>query len=171
MSYRHILACTDGSPRARKAVAAAAKLAGICHANLTVLFVIPPYVLPAYGEAAQYVPGVTPHLYKQRADALAKKVLAPAARLARDIGLQCETLAVNAYAEFHWAHMRCEEQELLPLAETALSAEDWEAIEAAFAGNSDPIADLREQDFDKLFTRIVNIAPAPIGLGEAWRRV
>ena len=96
MSYRHILACTDGSPRARKAVAAATKLAGICHANLTVLFVIPPYVLPAYGEAALYVPGVTAHLYKQRADALAKKVLAPAARLARDIGLQCETLAVNA---------------------------------------------------------------------------
>jgi hemerythrin-like domain-containing protein len=79
--------------------------------------------------------------------------------------------AVNAYAEFHWTHMRCEEQELLPLAETALIEEDWEAIEAAFAGNSDPIADLREQDFDKLFTRIVNIAPAPIGLGEAWRRV
>jgi hypothetical protein len=66
--------------------------------------------------------------------------------------------------------MRCEEQELLPLAETALIEEDWEAIEAAFAGNADPIADLRDQDFDKLFTRIVNIAPAPIGLGEAWRR-
>ena len=93
---RHVLACTDGSPRARRAVAAAAKLAGICHANLTVLFVIPPYVLPAYGEAALYVPGVTAHLYRQRSDALAKKVLAPAARLARDIGLQCETLAVNA---------------------------------------------------------------------------
>ena len=81
--YRHLLACTDGSPRARKAVAAAAKLAGLCGAKLTVLFVIPPYVLPAYGEAALYIPGVTPHLYKQRADALAKKVLAPAARLAR----------------------------------------------------------------------------------------
>ena len=78
--------------------------------------------------------------------------------------------AVNAYAEFHWTHMRCEEQELLPLAETALIEEDWKAIEAAFAGNADPIADLRDQDFDKLFTRIVSIAPAPIGLGEAWRR-
>ena len=86
-------------------------------------------------------------------------------------GAQDLAAAVNAYAEFHWTHMRCEEQELLPLAETALIEEDWEAIEAAFAGNSDPIADLREQDFDKLFTRIVNIAPAPIGLGEAWRRV
>jgi nucleotide-binding universal stress UspA family protein len=95
-AYGHILACTDGSPLARKAVAAAARLAGFCDAKLTVLFVIPPYVLPAYGEAAEYVPGVTPHLYKQRADALAKKVLAPAARLAKDIGLQCKTLAVNA---------------------------------------------------------------------------
>ena len=96
LSYRHILACTDGSPRARKAVAAAAQLAGLRDAKLTVLFVIPPYVLPEYGEAAQYVPGVTPHLYKQRADALAKKVLAPAARLAQKSGVDCETLAVNA---------------------------------------------------------------------------
>jgi len=78
--------------------------------------------------------------------------------------------AVNAYAEFHWNHMRLEEQELLPLAETALLEEDWEAIEAAFAGNADPIADLRDEDFDKLFTRIVSIAPAPIGLGEPWKR-
>lgn len=93
---RHILACTDGSPRARRAVAAAAKLAGFCDARLSVLFVIPPYVLPAYGEAAKYVPGVTPRLYRQRADALAKKVLAPVARLANKIGVECETLAVNA---------------------------------------------------------------------------
>ena len=110
MSYRHILGCTDGSPRARRAVATAAKLAGFCDAKLTVLFVIPPYVLPAYGEAALYVPGVTPHLYKQRADALANKVLAPAARLARNIGLQCETLAVNAAEPWsgilHAAHKR-----------------------------------------------------------------
>lgn len=107
---RRILACTDGSPRARRAVAAAAKLAGFCGAKLTVLFVIPPYVLPAYGEAAQYVPGVTPHLYKQRADALAKKVLSPAARLAKKIGVECETLAVNAAEPWtgvlHAAHKR-----------------------------------------------------------------
>lgn len=79
------------------------------------------------------------------------------------------TAAVDAYAEFHWAHMRCEEQELLPLAERALHAEDWAAIEAAFAGNQDPIADLRDQDFQRLYTRIVGIAPAPIGLGLPWK--
>ena len=107
---RRILACSDGSPRARKAVAAAAKLAGLCGARLAVVFVIPPYVLPAYGEAAQYVPGVTPQLYKQRADALAKKVLAPAARLAQKNGVACETLAVNAAEPWsgilHSAHKR-----------------------------------------------------------------
>lgn len=78
--------------------------------------------------------------------------------------------AVDAYAQFHWAHMRCEEQELLPLAEAALIEEDWQAIEAAFAGNDDPIADLRGQDFKRLYARIVSLAPAPIGLGAAWKR-
>ena len=96
MSYRRLLACTDGSARARKAVATAARLARACGAQLTVLFVMPPYVLPAYGEAAQFVPGVTPALYKQHADALARQVLVPAARIAREAGMDCETLAVNA---------------------------------------------------------------------------
>ena len=43
-------------------------------------------------------------------------------------------------------------------------------IEEAFSGNEDPIADLREKDFAALFSRIVTLAPAPIGLGEPWRR-
>ncbi len=76
--------------------------------------------------------------------------------------------AVDDYAEFHWTHMRKEEQELLPLAERVLTEEDWRAIGDAFAGNDDPIADLREKDFALLYTRIVNLAPAPIGLGERW---
>jgi hemerythrin-like domain-containing protein len=66
--------------------------------------------------------------------------------------------AVNAYAEFHWSHMRKEEQELLPLAERHLTEADWRAIDAAFVSNP---------DFEKLFTRIVNLAPAPVGLGPA----
>lgn len=77
---------------------------------------------------------------------------------------------VELYAQFHWNHMRREEHELIPLAEKALSGEDWAAIEAAFAGNQDPIADLREQDFDKLFQRIVALAPAPVGLGKKWQQ-
>ncbi len=77
--------------------------------------------------------------------------------------------AVDAYAEFHWQHMRKEEQQLLPLAERPLLPEDWTAIDAAFGANRDPIAGMRERDFEKLFTRIVNLAPAPVGLGDRWQ--
>ena len=79
--------------------------------------------------------------------------------------------AVENYSQFHWLHMGKEENELMPLARKALTAEDWAAIEAAFAGNQDPIADLREKDFDKLYQRIVNLAPAPIGLGDRWKKI
>ena len=79
--------------------------------------------------------------------------------------------AVDAYAEFHWSHMRKEEKQLLPLAERCLTEQDWREIDAGFTGNEDPIADLREQDFAKLFTRIVNLAPEPVGLGKRWKRI
>ena len=78
--------------------------------------------------------------------------------------------AADAYAQFHWDHMRKEEKELLPLAERHLTPQDWREIDAAFAGNEDPIADLREKDFDALFSRIVALAPDPVGLGERWRK-
>ncbi len=77
--------------------------------------------------------------------------------------------AVEGYAEFHWKHMRKEEHELLPLAERHLAEEDWQAIDRAFAANRDPIAGLQERDFEKLFARIANLAPAPVGLGERWK--
>lgn len=85
-------------------------------------------------------------------------------------GARAFRAAVDAYAEFHWSHMRKEEKQLLPLAERCLTAEDWREIDAGFAGNDDPIADLREQDFERLFTRIVTLAPEPVGLGERWKK-
>jgi hemerythrin-like domain-containing protein len=77
-------------------------------------------------------------------------------------------VAVDDYAAFHWSHMRKEEQQLLPLAERYLTAEDWRQIDEAFASNKDPIAGVREKDFATLFTRIVNLAPQPVGLGDRW---
>ena len=77
---------------------------------------------------------------------------------------------VDDYADFHWKHMRKEEQELMPLAEKTFSAEDWRAIDEVFEANNDPIAGIREKDFEELFTRIVNLAPAPVGLGERWKK-
>lgn len=73
---------------------------------------------------------------------------------------------VERYADFHWRHMRREEEVVLPLAERALSDDDWREIDAAFAGNADPlIAKDVDKDFQRLFKRIVNIAPPPIGVG------
>jgi len=77
--------------------------------------------------------------------------------------------AVDTYAEFHWKHMRKEEQQLLPLAQRCLTAEDWKAIDAAFVANLDPVAGMQERDYEKLFSRIANLAPAPVGLGGSWR--
>ena len=51
-------------------------------------------------------------------------------------------------------HMRCEEHEILPLAQKHLTAGDWEAIDAAFTGHTDPL--FREKagdDVHKLFQR------------------
>lgn len=78
--------------------------------------------------------------------------------------------AVERYARFHWDHMRREEHQVLPLCDAALTDPDWAGILAAFAGNEDPIADLRQSDFSSLFQRIVSLAPEPVGLGPQWRR-
>jgi len=78
---------------------------------------------------------------------------------------------VDDYAAFHWAHMRKEEEQLFPLARRYLMAEDWKLIDAAFAANPDPVAGVTERDFRELFSRIANLAPAPVGLGEPWKSV
>ena len=67
---------------------------------------------------------------------------------------------VSGYAKFHWEHMRAEETEVLPMCE----------LNEAFARNDDPIADIREKDFAELFSRIVALAPAPVGLAKPWKK-
>jgi len=74
--------------------------------------------------------------------------------------------AVEAYAAFHWDHMRCEEKEVLPLAEKHLTPEDWELIDNAFMGHADPLLGTEAgSEFEELFKKIVTLAPQPIGLG------
>ena len=70
------------------------------------------------------------------------------------------------YVDFYLKHMRTEETELMPAAEKSLSAADWAELDAAFAIDRDPlIAGVRDRHYDRLFTRIVLTAPAPIGVG------
>lgn len=78
--------------------------------------------------------------------------------------------ALDAYADFQWAHMRKEEEEILPRAEKALGAEDWSRIDAAFKSNNDPMVGVeRQQEYRELFKRVVNLMPAPMGLGPERR--
>jgi hypothetical protein len=62
--------------------------------------------------------------------------------------------------------MRTEEAELLPVAERVLTQADWDELDAEFQATRDPLAGgVREPSYDRLFTRIVMTAPAPIGVG------
>lgn len=77
-----------------------------------------------------------------------------------------ETAAI-AYVGFYLEHMRQEEAVILPAAERALTSADWHALNAAFATNQDPLNTRlpRHPQFDRLFTRIVMLAPSPVGVG------
>lgn len=76
--------------------------------------------------------------------------------------------AARRYVSFYLEHMRVEEEVILPVAEKLFNAADWKALDEAFAANRDPLVGNgpRDPSYDRLFTRIVVRAPAPIGLGD-----
>jgi len=63
--------------------------------------------------------------------------------------------------------MHLEETIIFPAAKTALSDEDWDVLDQAFDQNADPLTGKHPPSpaFEKLFSRIVSKAPAPVGLG------
>jgi len=76
--------------------------------------------------------------------------------------------ALQDYVEFYLRHMRLEETEILPVAQACLSERDWAEIDAEFVAGRDPLASgMRDERYERLFTRIVLNAPAPVGVGPA----
>ena len=74
--------------------------------------------------------------------------------------------AVERYVDDQWRHMNLEEETILPLSKQILSESDWKRIDTAFQSNVDPLVGIQAgKAFDDLFSRVVNLAPAPIGLG------
>lgn len=75
--------------------------------------------------------------------------------------------ALGPYVRSYLEHMHLEESVIFPAAEMALSEADWAALNAAFEQNADPLTGKHAPGpvFEKLFSRIVSNAPAPIGLG------
>jgi len=76
--------------------------------------------------------------------------------------------AVDRYVDKHVHHMRTEETEVLPLADKSLSDADWDAVNAAFREERDPLTSRKPSDeYQALFEKILNRLPAPYGLGPA----
>lgn len=81
-------------------------------------------------------------------------------------GLERFAAAAETFANEVTRHMAMEENRLLPLAKKYLTSEDWAQIADAFSENGDPRFDHEsDQEFRHLFTRIVHLAPPPIGVG------
>lgn len=78
--------------------------------------------------------------------------------------------AFEDYADFYRSHMLTEERAVLPLIRKHFTAEDWARANTGFIAD-DPLSGTRmaaqavEEDFARLFSKLVAAAPAPIGLG------
>ncbi|MBS0372785.1 MAG: hemerythrin domain-containing protein [Proteobacteria bacterium] len=83
--------------------------------------------------------------------------------------------SVGIYLRFYEDHMRLEEEIVLPAAERSLSEADWAEMDQAFAANHDPLGRLLagtgvsglDPLYQQLFSRIIRLAPPPVGLGGA----
>jgi hemerythrin-like domain-containing protein len=83
-------------------------------------------------------------------------------------GLTAFASIVEQQVEEALRHMSLEEKTIIPLAKKYLTTEDWIDIAEAFGENGDPrFGSKPEHEFRDLFTRIVNLAPPPIGVGPA----
>lgn len=81
-------------------------------------------------------------------------------------GFEVFAAAVEKFAELTWEHMNLEEKMIIPLAKKYLTPEDWVEIAEAFGENGDPRFGAEpDHEFRNLFSRIVNLAPPPIGVG------
>lgn len=81
-------------------------------------------------------------------------------------GREAFMAAAETFADELAVHMALEENVVLPLAKQHLLAEDWAEIAQAFGENGDPRFGAEpDHEFRSLFSRIVNLAPPPIGVG------
>jgi len=75
-------------------------------------------------------------------------------------GLRYFSDAVESYAAFLEDHMEQEENRVFPLAEKYLQPGDWQAIDAAFRANQDPLrSEQLQREFRKLKQRIAALLP------------
>jgi hemerythrin-like domain-containing protein len=74
--------------------------------------------------------------------------------------------ALTRYVDNYLKHMALEDSTILPAARQHLSADDWAELDKAFDANRDPLTGhAASEEYAPLFRKIVDSAPAPIGLG------
>lgn len=84
-------------------------------------------------------------------------------------GFEAFTDAFETYADFYRKHMLLEEREILPLLKRHFTADDWARADAGCQATPDPMSGTRspdsDEDFRRLFSKLVAATPAPLGLG------
>jgi nucleotide-binding universal stress UspA family protein len=98
--FKHILIPTDGSRLALKGARAGIQLARALGARVTAAYVIPPFMPIAYGDAAVYVPALSPQEYKQSSEKAARKALGAIEAEAKKSRVRCKSRSVTA-AQVH----------------------------------------------------------------------
>jgi len=87
--FKNILVPTDGSRLALKGAKAGIRLAKALGARVTAVYVIPPFTPVAYGDAAVYVPAISPLEYRKASEAAARKALAAVEAEAKRARVRC----------------------------------------------------------------------------------
>ena len=84
-------------------------------------------------------------------------------------GFEAFSDAFETYADFYRKHMLLEEREILPLLKRHFTADDWARADAGCQATPDPMSGTRSpdsnEDFRRLFSKLVAATPAPLGLG------
>jgi nucleotide-binding universal stress UspA family protein len=94
--FRHILLPVDGSKLALRGAKAGIRLAKALRARVTAVYVIPPFMPIAYGDAAVYVPALSPQEYKKATEKGARKALAAVEAEAKKARVRCKSRHLTA---------------------------------------------------------------------------
>ncbi len=94
--FKHILLPVDGSRLALKGAKAGIRLAKALRARVTPVYVIPPFMPVAYGDAAVYVPALSPQEYRKATEKGARKALAAVEAEAKKARVRCKSRHVTA---------------------------------------------------------------------------
>ncbi|MGQ0509765.1 MAG: universal stress protein [Betaproteobacteria bacterium] len=95
--FKHILVPTDGSKLSGKAITQAIGIAKLSGAAITGLYVLAPYSMAMYGEAALYVPEASRKRYEELAQREADKALAVLVKQAAAAGINARQAVVTQY--------------------------------------------------------------------------